>query len=139
MTAIITKDPGVTEAGELRRYAIEVKDNDWPAFAELVEDLDGEKVSVTVDGAVFNFQTTRERLSWADGFRTGEKFAANAAILVDWLEAWLKEQTQTDLMEKEAASRRVALCAAKMSPTTQGRAVALAKALTRWQESSPSK
>lgn len=139
MTVTITKDPGTTKTGEIRRYAIEVRDNDWPAFAELVEELDGEQVSVTIDGAVLAFQTTRERLSWADGFRQGVKFASNATVLVDWVEAWLKGQTQTDPMEKDAAERRVAICAEKMSPPTLARSAALAKALTRWRESSPSK
>jgi hypothetical protein len=135
MTATITHDPGVTPAGKARKYAVEVKDNDWPAFAELVEELDGEKVSVTAGDAVLTFETRRERLSWADGFRQGVKFASADLLLVDWLEAWLREQTATDEMDKTTAARRVAICAEKMSPKTRDRGAKLVQALERWRKS----
>lgn len=135
MPATITHDPGKTAAGQLRKYAVDVKDDDWSAFADLLEELDGERVSVSVKDTVLSFETRRERLSWADGFRQGERQGSNATVMVDWLEAWLREQTEQDELEKQAASRRVAICAGKMSQRTRDRAAALAQALTRWRKS----
>lgn len=62
MAARITHDPGTTAAGQIRKYGVEVVDGDWPAFAELVEELVGCRVSVTTGDMLLTFETVREKV-----------------------------------------------------------------------------
>lgn len=116
-------------------YDVTLSPDDWAAFADAVENLAGDSVAVLTPDVALQFDTARERSQWADGFREGQKFATRETAVVDYLESWVKEQTSTDEMDKEAAQRRGAICGERMSPQTRDRAARLVTALTRWRQS----
>lgn len=137
MSVTITHTPGVTDPGEIRKYQVTITDGTWAEFADILEDaIEGQRVWVTInDDVVLKFETMRERLSWSDGFRQGVRSATEETVIIDWLEQWLKKDTQKDEMEKESATRREGIYREKMSPKTAVRCAKLAQDLTRWRKS----
>lgn len=116
------------------RHLVNVK-GDWQGFYDWLNDLDGDAVSIETDGgAVFNFKTARERLSWADGYKEGQSGASGMEALLDWLMAWFDWQ-EAEGQDKALKAEVLKVMHGKLTPQAVERGRCLVERVQSWMAS----